>query len=219
MHTKLQKLLAIDTSTSVASYAITDGVNIISSARNDVREHATFILQDLDDLLQQLKLSIADLDGIVFSMGPGSFTGLRVACMVAKGLSYPYKLPILGVSGLQAMIDNFDKYPVISMIDARMHQVYWLFQLEPDHVMESPKVGNINDLLTQDMPDFHVISYSCNSYLENLTTSMANKILSRENSMPTAIMLLNSVKKGNYQLYDSITAEPLYVRNTIVQQN
>jgi tRNA threonylcarbamoyladenosine biosynthesis protein TsaB len=212
----MKKLLAIDTTTAQASYALTDGDATIVSTRSDVREHATFILEDIDKLLQQLNLKIGELDGIAFGMGPGSFTGLRVACMVAKGLAYPHKLPLLGVCSLTSMLDFHNQYPTLACLDARMQQVYWQFQSITG--LTEPKVANINDINLATDVNFDIIHYNCQDYLQELPARLVSCVRTIHFCTPDANMLLQSVQKGNYKLFNSITAEPLYVRNDIAQK-
>ncbi len=79
--------------------------------------------------LAQLGLRMQDLDAIVYGRGPGSFTGLRTACSVAQGFSYPHATPCFGVDSLLAMAQTAlstqqETRRVFSVIDARMGQLY-----------------------------------------------------------------------------------------------
>jgi tRNA threonylcarbamoyladenosine biosynthesis protein TsaB len=75
--------------------------------------------------LREVGLGFADLDGIAFGAGPGSFTGLRVACGVAQGLAIARDLPLLGIGTLEAMALDSGGERVIVAIDARMGEVYY----------------------------------------------------------------------------------------------
>ena len=65
------------------------------------------------------------LDAVAFGAGPGSFTGLRIACGLAQGLAFARDLPVLGVSTLEAMARESGGERVIACLDARMHEVYY----------------------------------------------------------------------------------------------
>lgn len=76
------------------------------------------------ELLAEADLALCDLDGLAHGMGPGSFTGLRIACGVAQGLALGAGLPVLGVSTLEALAEESGGERVAACLDARMHEVY-----------------------------------------------------------------------------------------------
>jgi tRNA threonylcarbamoyladenosine biosynthesis protein TsaB len=71
------------------------------------------------------RLGFADLHGIAFAAGPGSFTGLRVACGVAQGLAFAHQLPVIPVGTLDAMALASGGEQVLVLLDARMGEVYY----------------------------------------------------------------------------------------------
>lgn len=128
-------LLAIDTSTERATVAITAHGEMHSEEQTNLRQHAQCLLPMIDSLLTKAKLTLNQLDGIVFGCGPGSFTGLRITCSIAKALAYAHDLPLFPVSGLQAIAQDVyqsetdldEGVGVLAMLDARMHEVYWAY--------------------------------------------------------------------------------------------
>ncbi len=78
----------------------------------------------LQELLAQAGLMLVQLDGIAFGAGPGSFTGLRIACGVAQGLAFGSNLPVIGISTLEALAQQASKNSVITAIDAHMGEIY-----------------------------------------------------------------------------------------------
>src|SRR4029079_17933098 len=87
---------------------------------------AEIIVPLINALLKQKKLTPADLSAIAVSIGPGSFTGLRVGLAPAKGIAYSGGLPLIGISTLLALaagVKNFDGI-VCSLLDARKNDVY-----------------------------------------------------------------------------------------------
>jgi tRNA threonylcarbamoyladenosine biosynthesis protein TsaB len=94
-------LLALDTSTSIAGVALFDGHQVLSETTWLAgREHSTRLLVELDIVLARVGRSAAELTGVVVACGPGSFTGVRVAISVAKGIATARCLPLWGVSSL-----------------------------------------------------------------------------------------------------------------------
>ena len=137
------KLLVIDTSTEWCSAALwLDGC---IHARRVLAEqrHSSLLLPMVDELLREAGLPLRQLDGIGYGAGPGSFTGLRIACAVTQGLAFGADLPVVGVSTLESIAEQTgaDKVPrqdrpqgeglaacpsrVLTALDARMAEVYW----------------------------------------------------------------------------------------------
>src|SRR5688500_20135534 len=73
----------------------------------------------------QMRLSDAARDAVAFGAGPGSFTGLRIACGIAQGLAFARGLPVLGVSTLEALAEESGAPRVAACLDARMREVYY----------------------------------------------------------------------------------------------
>ncbi len=125
-------ILNIETSTSVCSTALTMDGNVIDH-REDYqgRNHASLLSGYIEDMLNAAKKHDLKLDAIAVSMGPGSYTGLRIGLSEAKGLAYAMNLPLIGVDTLQTMTvavmfsDFFDEDVLfVPMIDARRMEVY-----------------------------------------------------------------------------------------------
>jgi tRNA threonylcarbamoyladenosine biosynthesis protein TsaB len=129
------RLLAIDTALAACSAAVLDtahrtlnGGIIGSESLPMVRGHAEALIPLLDRVMKASELTFADLDRVVVTTGPGSFTGLRVGIAAARGLGLAIEIPVIGVSTLSAYaapyLDVDNKYPVVAAIDARHAHVY-----------------------------------------------------------------------------------------------
>lgn len=119
------KLLVLDTSTEWCSAALwLDGA---VHARRELAEqrHSSLILPMVDALLKEADESLRALDGIGYGAGPGSFTGLRIACAVTQGLALGADLPVVGVSTLESLAAQTNADRVLTLLDARMAEVYW----------------------------------------------------------------------------------------------
>lgn len=118
------KILALDTSTDYCSVALwRDGV---VDARDKVagQRHSELLLPMADELLRRHGLRVQELDGIAFGQGPGSFTGLRIACGVTQGLAFGAGLPVVGVSTLLALAQAAQAERAVCCLDARMGEIY-----------------------------------------------------------------------------------------------
>jgi tRNA threonylcarbamoyladenosine biosynthesis protein TsaB len=116
---------AIETSTPWCSVALWRDGEIASIERLAGNRHSELVLPMLQSLLDRISLSMKDLDAVAFGAGPGSFTGLRIACALAQGLALARGLPVLGVSAFEALAEESGASRVAACIDARMHEVYY----------------------------------------------------------------------------------------------
>jgi tRNA threonylcarbamoyladenosine biosynthesis protein TsaB len=118
------QILAIDTSTEFLSLALWLDGRVLSRDIHAGQTHSQQILPTLRELLDEAQIELKELDGIAFGAGPGSFTGLRIACGVAQGLAFGANLPVVGVSTLQALAQQSGAEKVIACLDARMGEIY-----------------------------------------------------------------------------------------------
>lgn len=122
------RILALDASTEVCAAALGDGTTWLERADLAGQRHSELLLPMVKALLLEARLELSDLGGIAFGAGPGSFTGLRIACGIAQGLALGANLPVIGVVTLEAMAETARRRSgctrVIAALDARMHEVY-----------------------------------------------------------------------------------------------
>ena len=121
------KVLAIDTSTSCLSVAIReeDGLIAECSSIASMKQEA-FLMPMVDRCLKLVDLPIEAIDGFAVSLGPGSFTGLRIGVATMKGLAFALKRPIVGIPTLDVLAENISAttYQVLPILDAKRRQVY-----------------------------------------------------------------------------------------------
>jgi tRNA threonylcarbamoyladenosine biosynthesis protein TsaB len=118
------KILALDTSTEFLSLALWQDGAVAVREMLAGQKHSELVLPLIRELLDETGLQMAELDGIAFGMGPGSFTGLRIGCGVAQGLAFGAGLPVVGVCTLEALAQQAGAARVIACLDARMNEVY-----------------------------------------------------------------------------------------------
>jgi tRNA threonylcarbamoyladenosine biosynthesis protein TsaB len=123
------RILAFDTSTEACAAALGDGARWLERTEHAGARHSELLLPMVHALLADAGLSLRELDGIAFGAGPGSFTGLRIACGVAQGLAFGADLPVIGVGTLEAMAEAAHRAHgwtrVATALDARMREVYF----------------------------------------------------------------------------------------------
>ena len=128
----MPKLLLIETSTALCSTAISDGEKIICGRRSaEPRQHASMTAVYVQEMLDECGLTMADIDAVALSSGPGSYTGLRVGSSTAKGLCFGAGKPLIAVGTLDVLawqaLDSFASLRmtgILPMIDARRMEVY-----------------------------------------------------------------------------------------------
>lgn len=118
------KILALETSGDFCSVALWRDEVIEDREIPAGQRQSGFLLDLVHEVLNASGETLAALDGIAFGAGPGSFTGLRIACGVAQGLAMGADKPVVGVSTLQAMAQASRATRVTCCIDARMAEVY-----------------------------------------------------------------------------------------------
>lgn len=214
------KLLAIDTSTEYASVAlVTQGI-ITEKSHPAQRQHAQFLLPIIDDLLIDSGVSLSELDGIVFGCGPGSFTGLRITCSIAKGLAYAHDLPLYPASSLETIAARIaDEYPdhaVLAMIDARMNQVYWRY-FSPHQHDETEQVSFVRDISVNDKVPIILAGVGFEAYWDQIPSALATKIIDKKPVFPTASAMLRLALEGKLRQVTADEASPIYVRNQVTQ--
>lgn len=119
------KLLVLDTSTEWCSAALWLDGHIQARRILAEQRHSSLLLPMVDDLLRESAVTLRQLDGIAYGAGPGSFTGLRIACAVTQGLALGADLPVVGVSTLESIAEQAGAGQVLTVLDARMAEVYW----------------------------------------------------------------------------------------------
>lgn len=109
---------------------VRDGVVLAEGAYREERSHTRSLVGLVDRVLADAGIAIADVEGVAVSIGPGSFTGLRVGLALAKGIAFAGGLPIVGVSTLEALAAVAAAAPgtrVCAALDARKQEVYAAF--------------------------------------------------------------------------------------------
>ncbi len=149
-------ILGIDTATQIASVGVTRGEESVAEASNRATSnHTETLLPLIADVLSQAKVSLRDIEGIGVSIGPGSFTGLRIALGTVKGLAYATGQRVVGVPTLEALAHTVSDWEglICPILDARKREVYAaLFQRNRNGelvTVRSAQVSALGEVLEQ----------------------------------------------------------------------
>ncbi len=117
-------LLAIETSTEYLSLAASRDERVTERSMLAGQRHSELLIDEIDALLAAAGLGVGEIDAVVFGAGPGSFTGLRIACGAAQGLALARGIALIPVGSLEAVAEGSHSEKVIVCLDARMGEVY-----------------------------------------------------------------------------------------------
>lgn len=140
-------ILAIETSTELASVALLDDDRLLTRESSSAQTHSQTVLPLLQGLLQEAGVRLDQCDAIAFGAGPGSFTGVRTACGIVQGLAFGANIAVVPVVTLLAMAESCrlrsGAKDVLVVLDARMGEVYWAqYRHEGDwHTIQEPRVS------------------------------------------------------------------------------
>jgi tRNA threonylcarbamoyladenosine biosynthesis protein TsaB len=184
----------------------------------------------IDRLLKKADIKLAQLDGLIFGQGPGSFTGVRIGVGVAQGLAFAADLKVVGVSTLQVMAQRaytmHQQVDVIATIDARMSEVYaGYYQLNTQGIMEAV----LNDTV---LAPVELAGYLSEHIIENQQVygvgtgwdAYKNELESLKINAGTPEILFPNAEEllevGQYYFSKGMAvsaedAQPVYVRDTV----
>ena len=149
------KILGIDTSTKICSLGLVEENNILAeyNLSSYYQRTSSILVSTIKDMLEGVGLELSDLDGIAVSIGPGSFTGLRIGLGVAKGLSYASSIPLSAIPTLDALAFSLKGIPflVCTILESKKDEVYSAAFRELDGLNKvvDYNCGNIDSLLSE----------------------------------------------------------------------
>ena len=234
-----ENILAIDASTEACSVALSCGSEVFEEFHLAPRKHAELLLPLVDSVLQRASIALSNVDAIACSLGPGAFTGLRIAISTAQGLAYAAGIPCIGVSSLetlanQAFEQHSSNYALVS-IDARMNEVYFasfkraennLPQLIDSEQVIAPSnlvlPAEITDLLRGRTPlDIPVVKVGNGWQVYNYSDDL--KSFEQPDTQllyPNAKYMMPIASKAFYdkQLTKAEFLQPVYLRNNVAKK-
>lgn len=203
-------ILGIDTSTKICTCSIFDSENgvIAETSLSVKKNHSNIVMPIIDNLFKISDLNINDIDKIAVAIGPGSFTGVRIALGIAKGLAMALNKPLIAVNELDILeaIASGNKNEIIPLIDARKERVYYKYQNTyiDDYLINL--ISNFDKNKKYVFVGDGAINYT-NILKDNLGDNAV--ILPMYNSLPRASILCElALNKEEANIY---TLEPEYI--------
>lgn len=218
------KLLAIETSTMVGGVAILNDDILVAESRINVKAaHSERIVSEIDHVLAQSGLKVDDINVFAISIGPGSFTGLRVGLSTVKGLVYAMGKKLVSIPSLEAFAWNipFSRYLICPLLDARKKEVYaGIFKWTGNGFMrimdEQPiKIDNLMSGLNETTI---FLGEGAIIYKENIKKRLGSMaIFAQPQKMvpsPSNVAYLGMMKAKSGEFEDLIKLVPMYLRKS-----
>ena len=146
--------LALESATSRPSVAIFEDQKLLGFLECDSSRSLTpQIIPTIHQLLGSVSLTVTELQGLAISIGPGTFTGLRVGLATMTAFRFALGIPLVGVSTLEGLAWNFPRseLPILSTVSIRTDMVYWgLYRWQDDRFIctATDQMGNLSDVCT-----------------------------------------------------------------------
>ena len=146
------KILAVDTSSKICAVAILEDNKVIDEIKLDNgKTHSENLMPIIKEVLEKNNLTLKDINLIAVSVGPGSFTGIRIGIATIKPMAEVYNLPVASVTSLETLARNVEtedtEVTIISLIDARNNQVYAGFFNNEYNLKEKEVAEDIAEVL------------------------------------------------------------------------
>lgn len=220
-------ILHIETATSTCSVALSENGQLLNKIEKTERNiHASVLTVFIKDLFTETGKSISDLDAVAVSMGPGSYTGLRIGVSTAKGLCYALDIPLIAVNTLHAMASGFiSKCFSVNvetlfcpMIDARRMEVYTsLYNHEVKELKETAAVI-IDENSFKDILDSRIVYFFGDGAAkceEILGTHLNARVMDDYTNSASDMIAIAHDKFENKEFENVAYFEPYYLKDYV----
>ena len=221
-------LLLLETATDVCSVALSKASKIVSSITSSKgNSHTEHLFSFIKQVLTKENCKITELDGVVLSIGPGSYTGLRIGASAAKGICYALHIPLIGISTLQSIVfgiihsqKNEQKYLYCPMIDARRMEVFTALFNEKGNAISEIEAKIIDENSFVAALDKNIICFcgngmpKCQPVIQHPNARFLNAPLQ------AADMLLPALVKYEKKQFENVAYfEPFYLKEYVAKKS
>jgi len=227
------RVLAIETATPAQSVALLEDDRLMAEASYDAKgSRGGLLLPTVDRVLRKAGMAAKDLDAVAVSIGPGSFTGLRVGLATAKGLALGIGAAVVGVSTLEALAAGYEpaaEITICTLLDAYRGEVYVavftrragrLERLRADAVLAP---GAVKEALADVEQPVHLIGNGAARYRKQLEAALGKRVRVTESGLGAVPSAAVVARLGRKRLADGTRPDgelvPVYLRRTEAEVN
>lgn len=225
-------ILSVEASTESCSAALYTDEHIFLKHQIAPREHSKLLLNMIDEILTEAKISLSDIDAFAYGVGPGSFTGLRIAASIVQGLAFGMNKMVVPVSTLQALAQaawkRFNMPQVFAALDARMNEIYFgFYELDDNNIMQSVRPDNMSSPSFFAGLPLEIVAKTWNgigagveAYQALLRKSLPCVVINESLLYPSAleVAIIASKVFANKGGMPAEYAMPIYIRNKITEK-
>lgn len=221
-------ILSFDTSTKSASVAlVVDNTLVGEIVINDKRTHSQKLMPIMESLLSLANITINDIDLIGVCIGPGSFTGIRIAMATVKAISHVRDIPVIAVNSLESLVQNVSctSKKIVPILDAQGKNVYTAIYSSNNGSIENKshdeiEVIDIDELLVRlenSSDEYIVLGEAVEKYYDKISEVKNIEIVSYEKNISKAssvcVLGIDKYNK-NIDVHSCYDISPLYIRKS-----
>ena len=219
-------LLHLETATEVCSVALSKGDKIIVSISSQKgNSHTEHLFPFIANMLTAANCNVSELDGVVLSVGPGSYTGLRIGASAAKGICYALHIPLIGISTLQSIVfgamqtQKEEQFLFCPMIDARRMEVFTALFNEKGEKITAVENKIIDSFSFSKELENSIIYFCGNGMLKCKTILTHKNVRFIDIPLNAQNMLFPALEKfETKQFEDTAYFEPFYFKEYIAKK-
>ncbi len=222
----MSRILCVDTSSFICSVSVFENLSLISSNSTEVeKSHSKLLIQLIDQSLKDANIKINEIDAFAVSMGPGSYTGLRIGVSTVKGLCYSLEKPLISINTLEILsksalnhINNYNDFFICPMIDARRMEVF-IKMLDNDfNEVEKDKALILDDKSFNDIGGGKSIYFfgDGSNKFQKITNNKNFHFIDNIISSSKHMGELANIKYENNQFENLTTFEPFYIKDFFI---
>mgnify|MGYP006079273271 FL=1 len=222
----MSRILCVDTSSFICSVSVFENLSLISSNSTEVeKSHSKLIIQLIDQSLKDAKIKINEVDAFAVSMGPGSYTGLRIGVSTIKGLCYSLEKPLISINTLEILsksafnhINNYNDFFICPMIDARRMEVFTKMLDNDFNEVEKDKALILDDKSFNDICGSKLIYFfgDGSNKFQKITNNKNFHFIDNIISSSKHMGELANIKYENNQFENLTTFEPFYIKDFFI---